>query len=150
MISRMVVAAAFAPLVWHSSASAQWTLQRSDTDAEFRGLVAVSPTVVWASGTQGRVARTTDGGASWRFDFVLDADSLDLRDIDARSATTAVAMSAGEAERGQAKIFRTTDGRTWKKVYETTQKGVFLDALSFWDDRHGIAMLFTGVRHFRH
>src|SRR5262245_34072195 len=100
MTSRMAVAAALAQIVWHSSAGAQWTLQRSGTDAEFRGLAAVSPLVVWASGIQGRVARTTDGGATWRFDLVLDADSLDLRDIDARSATTAVSMSAGEAERG--------------------------------------------------
>lgn len=140
MTSRTLPLVVACVLACVSSASAQWTLQRSDTDAEFRGLAAVSPMVVWASGTRGRVARTTDGGATWRFDFVPGADSLDLRDIDARSATTAVAMSAGEAERGQAKLFRTADGRTWKKVYETTQKGVFLDALSFWDDRHGIAM----------
>ena len=43
-------------------AGAQWMPQQSGTTAEFRGLVAVSPLVVWASGTRGRVARTTDGG----------------------------------------------------------------------------------------
>ena len=58
----------------------------SGTNAEFRGLVALSPTVVWASGTRGRVARTTDGGTTWTVDSIPGASGLDFRDIDARSA----------------------------------------------------------------
>jgi len=47
----------------------------------------------------------------------------------------------GAAEQGQARIFRTDDaGRSWTQVYETNLKGVFLDALAFWDERHGIAL----------
>jgi photosystem II stability/assembly factor-like uncharacterized protein len=125
---------------WATQVGAQWMPQQSGTTAEFRGLVAVSPTVVWASGTRGRVARTTDGGTTWRIDSVPGADSLDFRDIHALSATRAWAMSAGPAEKGQAKIFRTQDGTRWTKQYDTNQTGVFLDAISFWDDRHGIAM----------
>lgn len=119
--------------------SAQWTPQQSNTNAEFRGLVAISPNVVWASGTRGRVARTTDGGTTWRIDSIPGADSLDFRDIDSRSANVAHALSAGEAEKGQAKLYRTTDGRTWTKQFDTSEKGVFLDAISFWDNHHGIA-----------
>jgi photosystem II stability/assembly factor-like uncharacterized protein len=121
-------------------AGAQWIPQQSGTTAEFRGLIAVSPTVVWASGTRGRVARTTDGGKTWRIDSVPGADPLDFRDVHALSATRAWAMSAGPAEKGQAKIFRTEDGTHWTMQYDTNQTGVFLDAISFWDDRHGIAM----------
>ena len=121
-----------------SVAMAQWTAQQSNTNAEFRGLVALSPNVVWASGTRGRVARTTDGGKTWMVDSIPGADGLDFRDIDARSAAVAHAMSAGEAEKGQAKIYRTTNGRAWTKQFETTEKGVFLDAVSFWDNQHGI------------
>jgi photosystem II stability/assembly factor-like uncharacterized protein len=127
-------------VVFATRVGAQWTPQQSGTTAEFRGLVALSPTVAWASGTRGRVARTTDGGKTWRVDSVPGADSLDFRDIHALSATRAWAMSAGPAERGQAKIFRTQDGSSWTKQYDTNQSGVFLDAISFWDDRHGIAM----------
>lgn len=127
-------------LVCASSVRAQWTLQRTDTTGEFRGLVAVSPSVVWASGTHGRVARTTDGGRTWIVDMISAATRLDFRDIHALSATTAFAMSAGPAEQGQAQIFRTLDGVHWSKQFESTQPGVFLDALSFWDDQHGIAM----------
>src|SRR4029079_4405366 len=116
-------------------AGAQWVPQQSGTDAEFRGLVAVSPLVVWASGTRGRVARTTNGGKTWRVDSLAGADSLDFRDIHGVSATRAWAMSAGLAENGQAKIFHTVDGARWTTQFDTKQKGVFLDAISFWDDR---------------
>jgi photosystem II stability/assembly factor-like uncharacterized protein len=121
-------------------AGAQWTPQQSGTTAEFRGLVATSPSVVWASGTRGRVARTTDGGATWTVDSLPGASALDFRAIAPRSDRLAWVMSAGPAENGQAQIFRTTDGRTWTKQYSTSQTGVFLDAIAFWDDRHGIAM----------
>ncbi|MEP6492726.1 MAG: glycosyl hydrolase [bacterium] len=119
---------------------AQWVPQQSGTTAEFRGLVALSPTVVWASGTRGRVARTTDGGKTWTVDSVPGASTLDFRDIHASSATSAWVISAGLADSGQAQIFHSSDGTSWKKQFETTLPGVFLDAISFWDDQHGIAM----------
>jgi photosystem II stability/assembly factor-like uncharacterized protein len=122
-----------------STAGAQWTPQQSTTDAEFRGLAAVSATSVWASGTRGRVARTTNGGTAWTVDRVPGADSLDLRDIAALGAN-AWTSSAGPAEQGQAKIFHLGATGVWTKQFETKQKGVFLDAIKFWDDRHGIAM----------
>ena len=121
-------------------AGAQWTPQQSGTNAEFRGLVATSPTVVWASGTRGRVARTTDGGATWTVDSIPGASSLDLRAIAPRNDRLAWAISAGPAEQGQAQIFHTTDGTHWTRQYSTAQAGVFIDAIAFWDDRHGIAM----------
>lgn len=123
-----------------AAARAQWTPQRSDTTGEFRGLAVVSTSVVWASGTRGRVARTTDGGKTWTVDTIAGATRLDFRDVHALSATAAWAMSAGPAEQGQAQIFRTTDGVRWTKQFESKQPGVFLDALSFWDGQHGIAM----------
>ncbi len=130
----------FLLLVCAQVARAQWTVQRTDTTGEFRGLFAVSPSVVWASGTHGRVARTVDGGKTWTVDTIPGATRLDLRDIHALGANTAWAMSAGPAEQGQAQIFHTGDGVHWSKQFESSQPGVFLDALSFWDDQHGIAM----------
>ncbi len=121
-------------------ASAQWIPQQSGTTAEFRGLVATSASVVWASGTHGRVVRTTDGGATWTVDSVPGAASLDFRAIAPRGDRLAWVASAGPAESGQARIFRTTDGKNWVEQFSTSQTGVFLDAVAFWDDRHGIAM----------
>jgi photosystem II stability/assembly factor-like uncharacterized protein len=120
---------------------AQWIAQSSGTDAEFRGLSAVSPTVVWASGTKGRFARTTDGGTTWKVDTVPGATNLDFRDVQALNEKTAWLMSAGEAERGLAKIYMTNDGGAhWELVYSTDLKGAFFDAISFWDAQHGIAI----------
>lgn len=122
-------------------AGAQWTPQTSGTDAEFRGLSVVGPRIVWASGTRGRVAHTTDGGRTWRVDSIPGAARLDLRSIHAFDERTAVAASAGESVLGQANIFRTENGgRTWKRVFTTETVGVFLDAIAFWDSRHGIVL----------
>lgn len=123
-----------------TTARAQWIPQQSGSTAEFRGLVAVSPSIVWASGTHGRVAHTNDGGSSWTIDSLPDAGALDLRAIAPRSTQLAWAISAGPAESGQAQIFHTADGRHWEKQFSTQEEGVFLDAIAFWDDSHGIAM----------
>jgi len=137
----MTRVAALAVLVSFATRThAQWVPQQSGTNAEFRGLVATSASVVWASGTRGRVARTTDGGATWSVDSVPGASGLDFRAIAPRSDRLAWVISAGPAEQGQAQIFRTTDGANWVRQFTTAQTGVFLDAIAFWDDRHGIAM----------
>jgi len=119
----------------------QWVPQESGTTAELRGLSVVDRRVAWVSGTRGRFARTTDGGATWRVDSIGGASSLDLRAIHALDAKVAWAMSAGPAEEGQARIYKTVDGgATWALQWSTEQRGVFLDAIAFWDARHGIAM----------
>jgi photosystem II stability/assembly factor-like uncharacterized protein len=117
-----------------------WVPQTSGTTAEFRGLSVVSPDVVWASGTAGRIVHTTDGGRTWRLDTIPGATRLDLRAIAARSATRAWAMAAGPAEQNQAQIFHTDDATRWTRQLAMTDSGVFLDAIAFWDDEHGIAM----------
>lgn len=117
-----------------------WIPQASGTNAEFRGLIATDRNTAWASGTRGRVAHTTDGGATWHVDSVPGASSLDFRDIHALSAVHAWAMAAGPAEQNQAQIFRTDDGVHWTRQLAMRDSGVFLDALAFWDAQHGIAM----------
>ena len=120
-----------------ATATAQWIPQASGTTAELRGLSIVSPEVVWASGEHGTVLRTTDAGAHWHADTLAGATALDFRAIAATSATTAHVVSIGDSSR----IYRTTDGgRHWSLRYRATRRGTFLDAIRFWDARHGIAM----------
>jgi photosystem II stability/assembly factor-like uncharacterized protein len=120
---------------------AGWTPQSSGTTGELRGLSVVDANVIWASGVRGTVTRTTDGGNTWRADTVSGARTLDFRDIAAIDGKTAFAVSAGEAERGLAKIYKTTDaGATWALSYSAADTGVFFDAISFWNDRSGIVM----------
>ncbi|HKW48110.1 MAG TPA: hypothetical protein VJN70_11715 [Gemmatimonadaceae bacterium] len=124
-----------------AAAGAQWAPARLGTDAELRGLSTAGSNVIWVSGTRGRYARSSDGGRTWRVDSVPYAAALDFRAVHALDARRAWLMSAGDADRGQARIYRTTDaGAHWALVYETAQKGVFFDAIQFWDAQHGIAI----------
>lgn len=120
-------------------AFAQWKPQNSRTDAHFRAISAVNENVVWAGGSRGTILRTSNGGENWEIIKVADAEKLDFRGIKAIDEKTVVAVSAGLAEEGQARIYRTDDaGKTWKQVWQTNQKGVFLDGVAFWDKKNGI------------
>ena len=121
-------------------AHAQWTYGRSGTTAELRGLSAPSGSIAWASGARGTVVRSLDGGRTWIADSTADFATLDLRSIHAFGAQRALAASAGEAEKGLARILASIDGRTWRSVYSTSLTGAFLDAIAFWDARSGIAL----------
>ena len=118
---------------------AQWQKQVSNTEASFRSVCAVSDKIIWVGGSKGTFIKTIDGGKNWVATQVQGAESLDFRDVHAFDAQTAILMSAGEAEKGNAKIYRTEDGgKTWKIVYQTTQKGIFFDGIDFWDNQNGI------------
>ncbi|MBI3504688.1 MAG: serine hydrolase [Proteobacteria bacterium] len=116
---------------------ARWRKQPIASASSCRSLSAVSETVAWAGCSGGHVYRTTDG-ARWSVHTVPGAARLDFRGIKAFDANTAVVTSAGPAEEGQARIYRTTDGaRTWTLAWSDTTKGIFLDGLAFWDAKHG-------------
>lgn len=128
-----------AALLFPLSLPAQWQPQSVQTTASFRALSVASPDVVWIGGTKGTFVRTADGGQSWQTGTVPDAGDCDFRDVQAIDAQTALLMSAGPAEKGQARMYKTTNaGQTWQRVYQTSQTGVFFDGMAFWDDRHGI------------
>ncbi len=125
--------------IFISQTQAQWQKQVSNTEASFRSVCAVSDKIVWVGGSKGTFVKTIDGGITWVVTQVQGAESLDFRDVHAFDAQTAILMSAGEAEKGNAKIYRTEDGgKTWKIVYHTTQKGIFFDGIDFWDAQNGI------------
>jgi len=122
-------------------AAAQWQTLPVPAKASFRGLSAVDDTIVWASGTEGTVLRTTDAGATWDVLKVPKSEELDFRGVRAFDAATAVIMSSGPAEKGQARVYRTTDGgKTWNLVLEERTKGAFFDAVAFFDAQHGILL----------
>lgn len=126
-------------LLTSASLPAQWIRQNSGTDANFRSVSAVSAKVAWLGGSKGTLLRTTDGGRIWEIRRPAGAEALDFRDVHAFNSNAAVVMSAGEAEKGQARIYRTPDGGlTWVLAYQSTRKGVFLDGIDFFDDLHGL------------
>ena len=44
----------------------EWDSQDSGVSVNLRGLSVVSPNVAWASGVNGTVVRTKDGGKTWQ------------------------------------------------------------------------------------
>jgi photosystem II stability/assembly factor-like uncharacterized protein len=107
------------------------------TKTSIRGLSVVDDLVAWTSGSGGTIGRTTDGGKSWRWTVVKGFEKRDFRDIEAFSLTKAVIIAVDSP----AYILKTIDGgETWKVVYESHQKGMFLDALEFWNEQAGIVV----------
>lgn len=139
----------FLLLVSLTAPAQSWTRLNVPTTASFRGLSIISDSVVWASGTDGTVIRTVDGGNNWSVIKVRGAQQLDFRGIQAFDANTAVVISSGPAEKGQAHIYRTSDGgKSWAHVYEQKTAGIFFDAVAFWDSRHGIVLSDPVEGHF--
>jgi len=102
-----------------------------------RGLSVVDDRVVWISGNHGTVARSIDGGATWKWFKVKGFEEKDFRDIEAFDAATAVIMAISEP----GYILKTVDGgETWKTVYENKKTGMFMDAMEFWNDDSGIVV----------
>jgi photosystem II stability/assembly factor-like uncharacterized protein len=117
-----------------------WKDLPTGSTARFRGLAPVSRDVAWVSGTDGTVLRTDDSGRTW--DDVSpagDTTALQFRDIEAFDAHRAVILSIGNA--GDSRIYRTSDGgHTWHLGFMNDDPNAFYDCMSFWDDRHGLAM----------
>jgi photosystem II stability/assembly factor-like uncharacterized protein len=109
----------------------------SGTQTSLRGLSVVNDNVVWVSGSNGTVGKTTNGGKNWKWFTVKGFEKKEFRDIEAFDAVTAVIMAVGEP----AYILKTNDGgESWKVVYENKMKGMFFDAMEFWNEQSGIVI----------
>ena len=121
-------------------AHAQWQIERSGTTASLRGIHAVSADVAWASGTNGTVLRTLDGGQGWRPCTVPPgAEKLDFRSVWAWDVDHAMVMSSGPGS--ESRLYSTHDGcRTWSLVFTNPDADGFWDALQFDGTRFGVIL----------
>jgi len=109
----------------------------SGQPVSIRGLCPVNDNVVWVSGSKGTVGRSLNGGKTWQWMNVKGFEKTDFRDIEAFNANTAIIMGIAEP----AYILKTTDGgANWKVVFADSTKGMFLDAMDFYDSKHGIVV----------
>lgn len=108
-----------------------------ETTAGFRGLSVVNDSVLWVSGTNGTVGKSTDGGNHWKWMTVKDYEKRDFRDIEAFDSLSAIIIAVA----APAIILKTNDGGvTWKKVYENADTSMFLDAMDFFDNKNGVVI----------
>lgn len=108
----------------------QITPQDSGVKVRLRGISAVTPDIAWASGREGTVLRTIDGGKHWQQVNVPDAKDLDFRDVEGFDANTAIVLSIGPGE--ASRIYRTTDaGKTWQLTLQNHDPRAFFDCMVF-------------------
>lgn len=125
-----------APAPSEAPASLAWAPIETGTTESFRGLALPAPDVIWASGTHGTWARSTDGGANVEIGVVPGAETLDFRSLHAWSATRAIVLSAGDPGRA----FVTDDGGAhWSETLTRAGEDVFFDSLVF-DGEEGVAL----------
>jgi len=109
----------------------------SKTSSSLRGISVIDSMTLWASGSNGLILRTTDGGKNWVEHKIKGFETLDFRDIEAFDQNTAIVMSVD----APAFFFKTTDGgKSWKRKYMNRDPKVFFDAIAFWNEKNGIAL----------
>ena len=108
----------------------------SGQKTSLRGLSVVDDNIVWTSGSNGMVGKSLDGGNFFRWMQVSGYEKRDFRDIEALDSSIALIMAVSEP----ALILKTYDGgKSWKKVFEDTTTGMFLDAMDF-DGANGVVV----------
>jgi len=114
------------------------TEQDSHTQSRLQAVSAADDQIVWASGLDGTVIRTEDGGVSWQPLRVPEAEELQFRDVHAFDSQLAYLLSAGDGE--LSRIYATRDGgTTWDLQFQNREPDGFLDCFDFWDAKRGIA-----------
>ncbi|RYY40712.1 MAG: oxidoreductase [Chitinophagaceae bacterium] len=137
LLPALFLLAASLPLLAQQKTTPTVEILDKGTKSSLRGLSVVDDHVAWVSGSNGTVGRTTDGGKSWKWSVVKGFEKRDFRDIEAFSPTKAIIIAVDSP----AFILKTIDGgETWKQVYENHTRGMFLDAMEFWNEQAGIVV----------
>ena len=127
---RISIAAALLFAATGACAGVRIVPQHSGVEVRLRGISAVDGNVAWASGRNGTVLRTLDGGRHWQAIPVPRAGELDFRDIEGFDAKTAVILAIGPGE--ASRVYRTGDGgKTWQLALQNHDPRAFFDCMAF-------------------
>jgi photosystem II stability/assembly factor-like uncharacterized protein len=99
-----------------------------------RAMSVPSEKVIWASGSKGMVAKSTNEGLSFEWLQVKGYEKRDFRAMHAWNDQEAIIVAVA----APAIILKTLDGgASWNKVYENADTSMFLDAINFSDVNNG-------------
>jgi photosystem II stability/assembly factor-like uncharacterized protein len=124
-----------------------WSVQTNGLDTNLRGVsVKLNEAsehglhyIVWASGSNGVILRSTNDGGTWKQLNVAGGGDLDFRDIEAFDENTAYVMSSGDGDKSR--IYKTVDGgKTWNLQYSDKRPGFFLDSIACDSPKHCLAL----------
>jgi len=119
-----------------------WRVVHGGGTADLRAISPVNREIVWASGSEGTVLRTTDGGRTWRNVAPPGTSLLQFRGLKAFDANNAVIMSIGDHPH-DFRLYRTGDGGAhWQLTNENHNPQAFYDCMAFFDRQRGLASAF--------
>jgi photosystem II stability/assembly factor-like uncharacterized protein len=119
-----------------SSLNAQYQIKEltAQKGVSIRAMSVPSEKVIWASGSKGMVAKSTNEGLSFEWMQVTGYEKRDFRAMHAWNDQEAIIVAVA----APAIILKTLDGgASWNQVYENADTSMFLDALNFSDANHG-------------
>ena len=119
-----------------SNLNAQYQIKEltAQKGVSIRAMSVPSEKVIWASGSKGMVAKSTNEGISFEWIQVKGYEKRDFRAMHAWNDQEAIIVAVA----APAIILKTLDGgASWNKVYENVDTSMFLDALQFSDENHG-------------
>jgi photosystem II stability/assembly factor-like uncharacterized protein len=119
-----------------SSLNAQYQIKEltSQKGVSIRAMSVPYEKVIWASGSKGMVAKSTNEGLSFEWLQVKGYEKRDFRAMHAWNDQEAIIVAVA----APAIILKTLDGgASWNKVYENADTSMFLDAINFSDVNNG-------------
>ena len=119
-----------------SGLSAQYQIKEltAQKGVSIRALSVPSEKVIWASGSKGMVAKSSNEGVTFEWMQVKGYEKRDFRAMHAWNDQEAIIVAVA----APAIILKTIDGgASWNKVYENADTSMFLDALQFSDENNG-------------
>jgi photosystem II stability/assembly factor-like uncharacterized protein len=115
----------------HQAQTPQVLLHHGGPNTSLRGLSssqAKNSQVLWTTGSNGVILRSTDAGKSWSTRPVDNAGTQDFRGVRSFGADIAYVFSVGTDNKSH--IYKTTNGgRSWRTQYSDPRPAFFLDGL---------------------
>ena len=112
------------------------TVKILDPDISFQAVHQIASDI-WASGTNGGIYHSGDGGLTWqKISGPVNTENLQFRDIQPLADGGLLVMSAGEGE--SSRVYRSNDqGLTWQLQVSGTSTSAFFDCMHFTDNQNG-------------